>query len=64
MSLSFHESMRANNAATDEKAVVLNNRFGTCKAGFAGDDAPRAAFQTLVQRPKYQVSKCQTNYLQ
>jgi len=33
-----------------------------CKAGFAGDDAPRAVFPSLVGRPKHQVSstKCLT----
>lgn len=33
-------------------AVVVDNGSGMCKAGFAGDDAPRAVFPTLVGRPK------------
>jgi len=33
-------------------AVVIDNGSGTCKAGFAGDDAPRAVFSTVVGRPK------------
>ena len=33
-------------------AVVIDNGSGMCKAGFAGDDAPRAVFPTLVGRPK------------
>lgn len=27
---------------------------GMCKAGFAGDDAPRAVFPSIVGRPKHQ----------
>jgi actin beta/gamma 1 len=26
-----------------------------CKAGFAGDDAPRAVFPSIVGRPRHQV---------
>ena len=33
-------------------AVVIDNGSGTCKAGFAGDDAPRSLFSTVVGRPK------------
>ena len=33
-------------------AVVIDNGSGTCKAGFAGDDAPRSVFSTVVGRPK------------
>ena len=33
-------------------AVVIDNGTGVCKAGFAGDDAPRAVFSTVVGRPK------------
>ena len=33
-------------------AVVIDNGSGTCKAGFAGDDAPRSVFATVVGRPK------------
>jgi actin len=32
--------------------VVIDNGSGTLKAGFAGDDAPRAVFSTVVGRPK------------
>ena len=34
-------------------AVVLDNGSGMCKAGFAGDDAPRSVFPALVGRPRY-----------
>ena len=33
-------------------AVVIDNGSGVCKAGFAGDDAPRAVYSTVVGRPK------------
>ena len=38
-------------------ALVVDNGSGMCKAGFAGDDAPRAVFPSLVGRPKHQVIK-------
>jgi len=37
-------------------AVVIDNGSGMCKAGFAGDDAPRAVFPALTGRPRYDVS--------
>ncbi len=33
-------------------AVVIDNGSGLCKAGFAGDDAPRSVLPTVVGRPK------------
>jgi len=33
-------------------ALVVDNGSGMCKAGFAGDDAPRAVFPSIVGRPK------------
>ncbi|KAJ3074885.1 centractin- actin- protein of the dynactin complex [Podochytrium sp. JEL0797] len=38
---------------TDIEALVIDNGSGMCKAGFAGDDAPRAMFPAIVGRPKY-----------
>ncbi|OCH91162.1 actin 1 [Obba rivulosa] len=38
----------------DIAALVIDNGSGMCKAGFAGDDAPRAVFPSIVGRPKYQ----------
>ncbi len=35
-------------------AVVMDNGSGMCKAGFAGDDAPRAVFPSIVGRPRHQ----------
>jgi len=33
-------------------ALVVDNGSGMCKAGFAGDDAPRAVFPSIIGRPK------------
>jgi actin beta/gamma 1 len=38
----------------DVAALVCDNGSGMCKAGFAGDDAPRAVFPSIVGRPKHQ----------
>nr|CAD7457221.1 unnamed protein product [Timema tahoe] len=38
----------------DVAALVVDNGSGMCKAGFAGDDAPRAVFPSIVGRPRYQ----------
>ena len=38
----------------DVAAVVLDNGSGMFKAGFAGDDAPRAVFPAVIGRPRYQ----------
>jgi len=37
----------------DAQALVVDNGSGMCKAGFAGDDAPRAVFPSIVGRPKH-----------
>jgi len=34
-------------------AIVLDNGSGMMKAGFSGDDAPRAVFPSVVGRPKH-----------
>ena len=41
----------------DTAALVVDNGSGMCKAGFAGDDAPRAVFPSIVGRPRHQVKK-------
>ena len=39
--------------AEDEVAsLVVDNGSGMCKAGFAGDDAPRAVFPSIIGRPR------------
>src|ERR1043165_3379525 len=35
------------------QALVNDNGSGMCKAGFAGDDAPRAVFPSIVGRPRH-----------
>jgi len=38
----------------DPAACVIDNGSGMMKAGFAGDDAPRAVFPSIVGRPRHQ----------
>jgi actin beta/gamma 1 len=38
----------------DAAACVIDNGSGMMKAGFAGDDAPRAVFPSIVGRPRHQ----------
>ena len=35
-------------ADSESAAIVIDNGSGMCKAGFAGDDAPRAVFPSIV----------------
>ncbi|KAF3832487.1 hypothetical protein F7725_026152 [Dissostichus mawsoni] len=46
----------AANMCDDEEttALVCDNGSGLVKAGFAGDDAPRAVFPSIVGRPRHQ----------
>ncbi|KAA0185423.1 Actin beta/gamma 1 [Fasciolopsis buskii] len=37
----------------DVNALVVDNGSGMCKAGFAGDDSPRAVFPSIVGRPRH-----------
>ena len=46
----------------DVAALVVDNGSGMCKAGFAGDDAPRAVFPSIVGRPRHQVILSQLYY--
>ena len=40
-------------ASDDEvAALVVDNGSGMCKAGFAGDDAPRVVFPSIIGRPR------------
>jgi len=47
---------KVSNMCDQEKqaAVVIDNGSGMVKAGFAGDDAPRAVFPSIVGRPRHQ----------
>ncbi|XP_066291396.1 actin, cytoplasmic 3-like [Branchiostoma lanceolatum] len=40
----------------DSSPVVVDNGSGMCKAGFAGDDAPRAVFPSVIGRPRHQAT--------
>jgi len=33
--------------------LVVDNGSGVCKAGFAGDDAPRSVFPSIIGRPRF-----------
>jgi len=35
----------------EQQSLVVDNGSGMCKAGFAGDDAPRCVFPSIVGRP-------------
>lgn len=41
----------------EQTALVCDNGSGLVKAGFAGDDAPRAVFPSIVGRPRHQVNR-------
>merc|ERR1711988_141923 len=53
---SLSRSQNFNSIMCDEDvaALVVDNGSGMCKAGFAGDDAPRAVFPSIVGRPRHQ----------
>ncbi|KXS11480.1 Actin/actin-like protein, partial [Gonapodya prolifera JEL478] len=38
--------------ADEVAALVIDNGSGMCKAGFAGDDAPRTVFPSIIGRPR------------
>lgn len=44
-------------------ALVCDNGSGLVKAGFAGDDAPRAVFPSIVGRPRHQVGYSVADFL-
>lgn len=44
-------------------ALVCDNGSGLVKAGFAGDDAPRAVFPSIVGRPRHQVNCLQSPHM-
>ncbi|SPR00164.1 unnamed protein product (mitochondrion) [Plasmodiophora brassicae] len=48
------KSPDSNSNMSDEvQALVVDNGSGMVKAGFAGDDAPRAVFPSIVGRPRH-----------
>ena len=51
----FHFPQKPDTMADEDvAALVVDNGSGMCKAGFAGDDAPRAVFPSIVGRPRHQ----------
>jgi actin, other eukaryote len=38
--------------AEEQQTIVIDNGSGVVKAGFSGEDAPRAIFPSIVGRPK------------
>merc|ERR1712083_194897 len=55
-SCSLASSSKTNMCDEDTAALVVDNGSGMCKAGFAGDDAPRAVFLPLLDAPVIRVS--------
>ena len=50
----FAGATRTSDLASSQTSLTdLYLSPGMCKAGFAGDDAPRAVFPSVVGRPKY-----------
>ena len=45
------------------QALVIDNGSGTIKAGFAGEDAPRAVFPTVVGRPRRTAMMLKDSYV-
>jgi len=41
-------------SGVEAAALVVDNGSGMVKAGFAGDDAPRAVFPSIIGRPRHQ----------
>ena len=38
----------------EPQSIVCDNGSGMVKAGFSGDDAPRAVFPSIVGRPRHE----------
>jgi actin len=38
--------------AESAQTIIIDNGSGMIKAGFAGDEAPRAVFPSIVGRPR------------
>ncbi|KAI5185701.1 actin beta/gamma 1 [Nematocida homosporus] len=39
--------------STTRASIVVDNGSGQCKAGFSGDDAPRAVFPSIIGKPRH-----------
>ena len=51
--LTVVEWERMGDTGDEIQSVVVDNGSGCIKAGFAGDDAPRSVFPSIVGRPKH-----------
>eukprot|EP00808_Paulinella_micropora_P014033 g67267.t1 len=54
-SVNTNPNMADEEGEEEVQALVVDNGSGMCKAGFAGDDAPRAVFLSIVGRPATRV---------
>merc|ERR1712165_123877 len=53
--MGFYQNLQQSKMCDEDvAALVVDNGSGMCKAGFAGDDAPRAVFPSIVGRPRHQ----------
>lgn len=43
--------------------IVVDNGSSTCRAGFAGDDAPEAVFSNVIGRRKHEIGLNSKNYI-
>jgi len=37
---------------SEDKTIIIDNGSGMIKAGFSGEEAPKAVFPTIIGRPK------------
>jgi actin-related protein len=51
--MSKKKSSSKSKSDEEVQAIVIDNGSGMVKAGFAGDDAPRAVFPSIVGRPRH-----------
>ena len=42
--------------------IVIDNGSGMCKAGFAGDDAPKSVFPNVIGRPRWPFETIQKEF--
>lgn len=47
----------------DVAALVIDNGSSMCRAGFAGDDTPRAIFPTIIGRTHQQAATLNDLYI-
>merc|ERR1712110_794766 len=52
MGIHSARSQQQDKMGDEVQALVVDNGSGMCKAGFSGEDAPRAVFPSILGRPK------------